>query len=170
MAKQVSDRRRVPSRSSSTSAAVLDHSAVSCGGAGDGGRGGHGGHGGAGDGGHGEHVEHSGRGNRVQLAHNYGIDESNLATRRAFIRLGEQERTVMTGLLAWARVEAQSIAKEFYDWQFEFPPTRRFFEQHARSKGVELGALRQQLEATQARFFVDLFEGAASNWGLEYFE
>jgi methyl-accepting chemotaxis protein len=76
----------------------------------------------------------------------------------------------MEGLLSWARSEAPSIAKEFYDWQFEFLPTRRFFEQHARSKGVSLDALRLQLEATQTRFFVDLFEGAASNWGLEYFE
>ena len=34
---------------------------------------------------------------------NFGIDESNLETRRKFIRLGEEERGVLTGLISWAR-------------------------------------------------------------------
>ena len=33
-----------------------------------------------------------------------------------------------------------------------------------------MALLREKLEHTQAAYFVSLFEGAASEWGLEYFE
>jgi hypothetical protein len=55
-------------------------------------------------------------------AENFGIDESNLETRRQFIRLGEEERRLLTGMISWARSIAPQIAKEFYDWQFGFGP------------------------------------------------
>jgi hypothetical protein len=61
------------------------------------------------------------------LASFFGINSSNLAQRREFIRLGEDERKLMTSLIPWIREEAASIAKEFYDWQFTFGPTRDFF-------------------------------------------
>jgi len=69
-------------------------------------------------------------------AQRFGIDEANLATRREFIRLGAEERSLLAGLIPWARSVAADIAREFYDWQFEFGPTRRFFEKHAQDAGM----------------------------------
>jgi len=111
-----------------------------------------------------------GRPERVQLGRKFGFDEENLATRRAFLRLGEHERKVVGQLLPWATGAAPAIVKEFYDWQFEFGPTRRFFEQQARAKNVSMEVLRQHLEAMQSRYLVEIFEGAATNWGFDYFE
>ncbi|MCC6364294.1 MAG: hypothetical protein IT165_12270 [Bryobacterales bacterium] len=107
---------------------------------------------------------------KVQLGQRFGIDEGNLAARRAFLRLGEQDRAILAGLVGWSRRIGPALVKEFYDWQFEFPATRRFFEKHAVKKGVSLAMLRQHLEGTQTGYFVEIFEGAASSWGFDYFE
>src|SRR5580658_7119688 len=103
-------------------------------------------------------------------AQRFGIDESNLATRRDFIRLGDEERILLTELTPWARSVAADIAKEFYNWQFEFGPTLRFFETHAQSAGMPISQLRQALERAQAGYFTQVFEGAGENWGVGYFE
>ena len=50
-------------------------------------------------------------------AQNFGIDESNLETRRKFIRVGEEEQGVLAGLISWSQSIAPQIAREFYDWQ-----------------------------------------------------
>ncbi|MGC2401171.1 MAG: methyl-accepting chemotaxis protein [Acidobacteriaceae bacterium] len=103
-------------------------------------------------------------------AQKFAIDESNLASRREFIRLGAEEQTLLAGLISWAQSEGPEIAREFYDWQFAFDPTRRFFEAHAQGAGMSIGQLRQRLERSQAGYFVQIFEGAEENWGLRYFE
>ncbi len=95
----------------------------------------------------------------LSSAQNFGIDESNLETRRKFIRLGEEDRSVLAGLLSWTRSMAPQIAKEFYDWQFEFGPTRRFFETYAQGAGMSIRQLRQALERAQTRYFAQIFEG-----------
>ena len=100
----------------------------------------------------------------------FGINEENLSWRRRFIRLGEDERKVLVKLVPWAEKTAPQIAKEFYDWQFEFSPTRRFFEKHAQSKGMSLDSMRQHLERTQSNYLVEIFRGASQNWGVDYFE
>ena len=100
----------------------------------------------------------------------FGIDESNLETRRKFIRLGEEERSVLAGLISWARSMAPQIAREFYDWQFEFGATRRFFEAYAQSSGMPISQVRQALERAQTGYFAQIFEGAEENWGVTYFE
>jgi methyl-accepting chemotaxis protein len=100
----------------------------------------------------------------------FGIDESNLAIRRQFIRLGEQERTLLAELTPWAQSVAAGMAKEFYDWQFEFGPTRRFFEIYAQDNGMSTSQVRQTLERAQAGYFTQVFEGAQDNWGIGYFE
>jgi methyl-accepting chemotaxis protein len=104
------------------------------------------------------------------LAQKFGIDEMSVARRREFIRLGERERALLMELMPWAEQVADSIAKEFYDWQFAFAPTLAFFEDHARKKGISLQALRQQLELAQAGYFRSVFEGASENWGVAYLE
>lgn len=104
------------------------------------------------------------------LAVRYGITEQNLRQRRDFLRLGEEDRVLIESLCEWAYEHAPAIAREFYDWQFSFPATRSFFEEYARKKGIPLERLRPTLEMTQERYLVTLFEGAASSWGVEYFD
>ncbi len=104
------------------------------------------------------------------IAESFGIDESTLETRRKFIRLGEEEQRLLTGLISWAQANASGIAKEFYDWQFGFAPTRRFFEAHAQGAGISVNQLRQALERSQTGYFTQIFEGAEENWGVDYFE
>jgi hypothetical protein len=86
-------------------------------------------------------------------AQNFGINETNLEMRRKFIRLGEEERVVLTRLVFWARSIAPQIAREFYDWQFQFSPPQRFFADYARAAGLSLSQLRQALERTQTTYF-----------------
>jgi hypothetical protein len=100
----------------------------------------------------------------------FGISEQNLSARRQFIRLGADEQKVMKKLIPWAEKIAAQVAKEFYDWQFSFAQTRRFFEKFAQKKGMPLEILRGHLEQTQASYFCGFFEGAESNWGTSYFE
>ena len=119
------------------------------------------------------HNSYSGSGHSggtLSSAQRFGIDEANLAIRRNFIRLGEEERSLLSELTPWARSVASEIAKEFYDWQFEFGPTRRFFESHAQGAGTSIGQLRQTLERAQTGYFTQIFEGAEENWGVDYFE
>ena len=104
------------------------------------------------------------------IAESFGIDESTLETRRKFIRLGEEEQQLLAGLISWAQSSAARIAKEFYDWQFGFGPTRRFFEAHAQRAGISVNQLRQALERSQTGYFTQIFEGAEENWGMDYFE
>ena len=65
------------------------------------------------------------------LAQRFGIGETNLARRREFVRLAEDDRQLLMRLQSWAADAAPDIAREFYDWQFEFSPTRAFFEDFA---------------------------------------
>ncbi len=106
-------------------------------------------------------------GNRAQR---YGITEANLALRRQFVRLGDSERATVEGVIPWIHENAATIAKEFYDWQFEFGPTRAYFAQHASSNGMSVDTLRRALESAQTGYLVSLAEGARSNWGVDYFE
>jgi methyl-accepting chemotaxis protein len=104
------------------------------------------------------------------LAKRFAITESNLEQRRQFIRLAEEERTLLISLESWAAQVAPEIAREFYDWQFSFSPTRAFFEEISRARQLPLVALREVLERTQAGYVLGIFQGAHENWGLHYFE
>jgi methyl-accepting chemotaxis protein len=104
------------------------------------------------------------------LAPRFGIGEGNLARRREFIRLSEDDRKLMIRLESWGTGVAPAIAHEFYDWQFAFPPTLAFFEDFARSRKLTLPALREVLEKTQAGYIAGIFSGAHRNWGVSYFE
>ena len=104
------------------------------------------------------------------MARRYGMDDQNLAVRRQFIRLGDKDRTLLTEMAPWAQSVAADVAREFYDWQFDFPPTRRFFEAMATERGMGLASLRKHLEAAQAGYFAEVFAGASVNWDVRYFE
>lgn len=110
----------------------------------------------------------SSSGNR--LADLYGITEQSLQMRRDFIRLGQEEIQLMASLIGWADKVADIIAKDFYDWQFSFAPTRNFFERHATKKGIPVSSVRQHLERTQADYYRSLFTGAREGYGVAYFE
>lgn len=104
------------------------------------------------------------------LAGRFGMDNSNIALRREFIRLGEEDRELLAEMAPWAKSVAAQIAKEFYDWQFKFAPTREFFENFAREKKMPLADLRSHLEVAQAGYFTEIFAGASVEWDVRYFE
>jgi methyl-accepting chemotaxis protein len=99
-----------------------------------------------------------------------GIDEQSVALRRQFVRLGEEDRALLSAWSGWAATVAPDVAREFYDWQFAFAPTRQFFEAISSQRQVPLAALRPRLEETQANYFTEVFAGAEVNWDLRYFE
>ncbi len=107
---------------------------------------------------------------RQRLGDKLGIDEASLARRREFLRLGDSERELLIDLIPWSAKVAEPMAREFYDWQFEFGPTRAFFERHAESRATSLEALRRHLEIAQAGYYKSIFEGARNHWNAEYFE
>ena len=105
-----------------------------------------------------------------ELCELFAIDANNLATRREFIRLTEEERQLFTELIPWAERHSAEIAQEFYDWQFSFDRTVAFFEGFAEGRGMTLPQLRKHLEGAQTGYFLQCFTGAEGNWGPEYFE
>jgi len=104
------------------------------------------------------------------LATRFGINEGNLASRREYIRLGPDEEKLLAKHVGWMEAEAADIAREFYDWQFEFGPTRAFFEDFAAQKGLSLEKLRVVLERSQAGYLIGCFRGARDGYGLAYYE
>jgi methyl-accepting chemotaxis protein len=100
----------------------------------------------------------------------YGMSERDVSLRRDFVRLGDEDRELMLEMAPWAEGVAGDIAREFYDWQFSFGPTRRFFEDSAAKRGMPLHALRAHLEAAQSSYLNELFAGAAVNWDIRYFQ
>lgn len=105
------------------------------------------------------------------LAHALRVNDRNLDLRREFIRLTPADIAVLAKLAPWGERVAERIARRFYDHQFAFSETRRFFEQFARRKGITLQELRKGLERTQAAYFRSIFEEAArgGNFGPEYY-
>ena len=104
------------------------------------------------------------------LCRRYGIDDYSLEMRRNFVRLTEQDRVLMAEMVPWIQRCAAQIVKQFYDWQFEFGPTREFFTAYSRERGVPLAALRKQLEAKQVEYLIEVFAGSSVNWDTRYFE
>ncbi len=104
------------------------------------------------------------------LATRFGMDERNIAARREFIRLGDQDRELLLGLRSWVESVAPDVSREFYDWLFDFGPTCEFFNGYALANGLTVNALRRQLEATHAAYLVEVFAGAEINWDIRYFE
>jgi methyl-accepting chemotaxis protein len=116
------------------------------------------------------HVSWPSAGAADSIARRYGMDDQNLAARREFIRLNESDRALLADLAPWAQSVAPDLAREFYDWQFEFAPTRQFFDAIAAARGIPLPTLRTHLEAAQAGYLTEVFAGASINWDARYFE
>jgi len=106
-----------------------------------------------------------------KLAKEYRINDTNLSLRKDFIRFGQADIRILGQLAGWAERVADTIAKEFYDHQFMFAPTLAFFEAYARKKNIPLAQLRQRLEKSQAGYFRQIFQEAATGqYGTDYFE
>jgi methyl-accepting chemotaxis protein len=108
----------------------------------------------------------------TRLCQRYQVTEANLALRRDFLRLDSADLRVLADLHPWARAIAPRIAREFYDHQFAFPPTRAFFEAHAAKRGYTMSQLRGHLEKAQAGYLQQIFAEAAGGGGFgpAYFE
>jgi len=104
------------------------------------------------------------------LIYQFHIDDSSLQERRQFVRVDSHDRKLLTQLIPWIRNVAPEIAREFYDWQFSFGPTRQFFERFAQKQGISLQMLRARLEASQAGYLIEVFAGATIGWDAQYFE
>ncbi len=98
------------------------------------------------------------------------ITDETISKRLKFLSLEQSERDQLISLIPWAREYSRVIAKEFYDFQFSFPPVYDLIEENAKRKGISVAALRQALEAAQSGYYLGIFEGAQENWGVNYFK
>ena len=108
----------------------------------------------------------------TELSAIYRINETNLALRREFMGLGDADIAVLKELAPWAGQVADEIAREFYDHQFGFEPTLRFFRAYAGRTNRSIDDVRRGLERTQAGYYRQIFEEAANGgtYGVQYFE
>ncbi len=106
------------------------------------------------------------------LAELYRINETNLGLRRQFTRLTPKDVAILKKLDGWSAKTAAPLAKEFYDIQFAFGPTRTFFTNYSNTAGTSIDTLRGGLEKAQGGYFRQIFEEAArgGNFGVSYFE
>jgi methyl-accepting chemotaxis protein len=100
----------------------------------------------------------------------FGIDETNLARRREQTGLGEEERALVSGLHGWAERVAPDLVRDLYDRQLAREPARTILERLAHRRGAQWADLRATLEDVQRAYFLEIFEGAHTGWGLDYYE
>ena len=74
----------------------------------------------------------------ASLTDDYHISDESLALRRRFLRLGSRDVATLRSLAGWAERHADDIAREFYDHEFAFEPTRRFFDKYAAKRGMSV--------------------------------
>jgi methyl-accepting chemotaxis protein len=102
----------------------------------------------------------------------FRIHDGNLKLRRDFIGLTAADVAILRRVKGWGTGVSETIAREFYDVQFGFAPTRKFFDAFAAAKGMPIDALRRHLEGAQSGYFRQIFEEAAGEgtFGVGYFE
>ncbi|MCB0166175.1 MAG: hypothetical protein KDI79_18225, partial [Anaerolineae bacterium] len=105
------------------------------------------------------------------LAEQYYLNDTNLNLRREFIQLSFDKIQILKQLAGWANGIAAPLARDFYNHQFAFAPTRAFYEAYARQKQIPLEKVRQHLEQVQAEYFRQIFQEAVTgDYGPAYFE
>ncbi|MCP3934143.1 MAG: hypothetical protein GY708_02090 [Actinomycetia bacterium] len=62
--------------------------------------------------------------------------------RREFIGLSSDDTAILTRLIPLAESRAPLLSKRFYDHQFSFEPTHKFFKNHAADSNQSLATLR----------------------------
>jgi Mg2+ and Co2+ transporter CorA len=103
-------------------------------------------------------------------ATDHGINEENLRLRRRFVHLGEEERQLMLTLAPWAERVGPALCAELYDWSWAFGPTRTLFQSYAAERHLDAEAFRKHWIGAQTHYFIGMFHGARSEWGVEYFD
>ncbi|MDW8106832.1 MAG: globin-coupled sensor protein [Armatimonadota bacterium] len=108
---------------------------------------------------------------QANLSDQLHINDQNLRQRKQFLRLTHHEAELLRKYAPWMERVAPDYAREFYDFQFDFPETRAFFERYAQKKGVSLAQLRVGLEQAQAGYLLDIFREAqrGGEFGVEFF-
>lgn len=106
------------------------------------------------------------------LSEKYALNEANLAERKRYIGLTRDDIRVLARIARWAKSMAGKMIRELYDFQFSFPQTKAFLEQHALEKNMSTAELRRVLEQTQLRYFQQIFDEALAGgkFGIDYFE
>jgi hypothetical protein len=74
----------------------------------------------------------------LKLAERFGITEANLADRRAFIGLNEEDQSLKLEFADWAKSVSIAVSKDLLEHQFAFTPTRLIVERRAKSKGINI--------------------------------
>src|SRR4051812_34370757 len=108
----------------------------------------------------------------MSLSQLYGINDVNLATRRAYIGLGEEELRVLARLRPWAHRPSEAMARELTDHTFEYGATGAFMAAHVAKKGITVDVLRQAWQDAQRIHFCDIFDEVSKPdaFGERYFE
>ena len=106
------------------------------------------------------------------ISKEYRINDINLNLRKEFMRFTAEDVRTLKKLAGWAESVADPIAKDFYDNQFSFSSTTSFFEAYASSHNMPIAQLREHLEKSQAGYFRQIFQEAATGgqFGSDYFE
>lgn len=106
----------------------------------------------------------------AELAQKFGITQRVIDEQLEFLNITSIDQKRIQKLQNWAQKVAPLIAKEFYDVQFNFGPTKTFFENFSKKRGMNLETLRTHLEKAQSGYLIGIFEGANHLWGLDYIE
>ena len=108
----------------------------------------------------------------MKLTELHNISNRNLQERKDFIHFTQKDVAVLRRIAGWAKQVAGRIAREFYDHQFSFPPTLKFFQNFAKSRNMSLHQLRSHLESAQEGYFYSIFEEAKNRgkFDTRYFE
>lgn len=104
------------------------------------------------------------------LTQKLGIDSGSFQNRKEFLKITEEQRKTVEQAVAWVEEHAPAIAKENYDWQFQFSATRDFFQSYTSKKNISMDALRNSLEKAVQNYLLEAVRGAQRNWDISYFE
>lgn len=104
------------------------------------------------------------------LCEQFGISPEAIRQRLEFNKINSTDQKNMEKLIPWSEEYANAIIKEFYDFQFEFSGTKRFFSSFAKKRNMLIEHVRDHLEKAQIGYFLELFRSATDFWGPGYFE
>jgi methyl-accepting chemotaxis protein len=100
------------------------------------------------------------------------LTEQGLALRRQFLTITPDRVNALCSVADYMSSVAPQMMREFYDFQFQFPETVRFFEQYAAQNHLSLSQLRTRLENAQLEYFLQIFREARAGgrFGLDFME
>jgi len=96
--------------------------------------------------------------------------EQGLALRKQFLTITPERVNALCTVADYMEQVAPQMMREFYEFQFQFPETARFFEQYAAHHRLSLSELRTRLENAQLEYFLQIFREARAGgrFGLDF--